>query len=96
LQAVSAPVGASVSSVEVALSGRSVVRGVQNAAREGSTLKRIAEALGEPEETFLDGTASRAALADTYEMLRLWHHLNRVADRKKVLALARTLAAACS
>jgi hypothetical protein len=66
---------------------------VDSPVRDDTTLKRIAEALGEPEDAFLDGAAPRGQIADTYEMLRLWHHLNSVADRKKVLAFARALAA---
>lgn len=71
---------------------RSVIHGVGSAVRKASTLKRIAEALGEPEDAFLNGGTPRAELADSSEMLRLWHRLNSVADRKKVLAFARGLA----
>lgn len=80
-------------SVEVALLERSVVLGVEGVARDDKILKRIARALGEPEDAFLDGAEPRPELADTYEMMRIWHDLNSMADRKKLLALARTLAA---
>ena len=55
------------------------------------TLERIARALGEPETAFSEGTASRTDIADTCEMLRIWQGLERVADRRKVLAFARSL-----
>lgn len=56
-------------------------------------LKRIAEALGEREDVFLAGAASESGLHESCELLRIWDDLQHAADRRKLLAFARTLAA---
>ena len=56
-------------------------------------LRRIANVLGEPPAVFFDGISSGSELSDTCEMLRIWYSLERLADRRKVLAFLRAIAA---
>lgn len=56
----------------------------------GRMIRRIAEALGEPETVFFD--SADAESGDRRELLWLWHSLTDYADRQKVLMFVRTVA----
>ena len=60
--------------------------------RTRGMLTRIASALGLPDEAFLERTGVNSELEDACELLELWHSLGSAADRRELLALARTLA----
>lgn len=62
-------------------------------ARTEATLERVADALGQPVETFTAGAADQLA-DDGAELVRLWFRIECVADRRRVLELARSLARA--
>ncbi len=56
-------------------------------------LHRIAAALNLPETAFYDDRGSPTDLAGASELLRIWTALPNDADRRTVLAFARTVAA---
>lgn len=62
--------------------------------RKVAIVRRIAEALGVPEAAILNGVATKADIDAASEMLWIWHYLRNAADRQKLLALARRIAAA--
>jgi hypothetical protein len=55
-------------------------------------LRRIAQAIGEPEEAFLEGETTDGAISGATELLRVWDQLESAVDRRKLLAFARRLA----
>ena len=62
-----------------------------DAARYRARLTQIAALLGEPEAAFFDSSVDCKS-RETAEMLHLWDSLANAADRRKLLALARSLA----
>lgn len=61
--------------------------------RSAALLDQIAELLDVPKAALVKGAASEAEIDATTEMLRIWSSLENAADRRKVLAFARALAA---
>ena len=55
-------------------------------------LTRIAAALGEKEDAFLEGAGSESTLREAHELLQIWDELGHAADRRKLLTFARALA----
>lgn len=62
--------------------------------RTAALLERIAELLDIPKAALMKSAATEAEIDATTEMLRIWTNLEHPADRRKILALARALAAA--
>ncbi len=62
-------------------------------AESANVLKRIAIALGEPEDAFYKGSEASLNVDDTCALIRAWEGLRNKADRQKLLAFAQTLAA---
>lgn len=60
--------------------------------RNQELLAKIAALLCKPQTVFFQDRAD-GKIFETEEMLRLWHSITNTADRHKLLALARTLAA---
>lgn len=61
--------------------------------RKNARLCSIALALGKPETAFTDEPKALADLDETVELLRIWSSLQQAVSRRKVLAVARALAA---
>lgn len=79
---------------EAAEAGSSHLGDEAKPSHDADRLRRIAEALGIPEAALLNGSATAAEIDAMTEMLRIWISLEHAADRQKILAFARTLAAA--
>ena len=62
--------------------------------RSANIVHRIAELLGIPEATLVERANTEAEMDATTEMLRIWSGIDNPADRRKILAFARGLAAA--
>lgn len=77
---------------ETPLSESSLEQPAKSCTSRDRMIRRIAEALGQPETAFLDGGAAGSDLADPCELLRIWDSLTDPADRQKVLAFARSVA----
>ena len=61
--------------------------------RSLALLEQIAELLDMPKAALVRGAATEAEIDATTEMLRIWSGLEHSADRRKLLAFARALAA---
>lgn len=55
-------------------------------------IRRIAEAIGQPEAVFYDAAGCTSAIAEQAELLRIWDGLTDPADRRKVLTFAQAVA----
>lgn len=62
--------------------------------RSANIVHRIAELLGIPKATLVERVNTEAEMDATTEMLRIWSGIDNPADRRKILAFARGLAAA--
>lgn len=62
--------------------------------RSANVIHRIADLLGIPKATLVKGANTEAEMDATTEMLRIWSGIDNPADRRKILAFARGLAAA--
>ena len=55
-------------------------------------IRRIAEAIGQPETVFYAAAGCTSAIAEQAELLRIWDGLTDPADRRKVLTFVQAVA----